>query len=145
MAERVYEGMFLLDSNHYARDPGGAAGRIVEMIEKCGGQVEVSRLWAEQKLAYPMGRRRKGVYWLTYFKMDSARLKELNRASQLNNDVMRHLVLTLDPKLVDAIVSHAKGVAEAAAPKTAPAAVEKPATTTEKQDVDAPTAASAAE
>ena len=109
MAERVYEGMFLLDSNRYARDPSGVSGRIGEIIEKCGGKLEVSRLWAEQKLAYQMGRSRKGVYWLTYFTMDSNRLTELNRAAKLNGDIIRNLILALEPRLVETIVAHAKG------------------------------------
>ena len=43
MSERVYEGMFLLNSNHYARDPKGLAGQVTQIIEKCGGEVLVSR------------------------------------------------------------------------------------------------------
>jgi small subunit ribosomal protein S6 len=109
--------MFLLDSNRYARDPGGVSGKIGEMIEKCGGKIEVSRMWAEQKLAYQMGRSRKGVYWITYFRMEGSKLKELNRAAQLNNDVIRNLVLAVEPRLIDAMISHAKGTAKTEAPK----------------------------
>ena len=101
MAERVYEGMFLLDSNHYARDPAGAANRIVEMIEKCGGQVEVSRLWAEQKLAYPIRGQRKGTYWLTYFRIDGPQIPKLERESHLNNNVLRSLIVSVDERLAD--------------------------------------------
>ncbi len=109
MAERTYEGMFLLEANRYSRDQAGVTGRVSEMIEKCGGTVLVSRIWAEQKLAYPIRGQRKGAYWLVYFKMDTSRLTELTRASQLNNDVMRDLVLAVDDRLADALVAHAKG------------------------------------
>ena len=107
MAESVYEGMFLLDSNRYARDASAAAGKINEMIEKSGGSVLVSRLWAEQRLAYPVEGHRKGTYWLTYFRIEGTRLKELERASQLNNTVLRQLFLAVDDRLVDAMVAHA--------------------------------------
>ena len=131
MAERTYEGMFLLEANRYSRDQAGVTGRVTEMIEKCGGEVLVSRIWAEQKLAYPINGQRKGAYWLVYFKMDSNRLKELTRASQLNNDVMRDLVLSVDERLADALVAHAKGETPppADAPAAEPAASEKPAAT----------------
>ncbi len=119
MAERVYEGMFLLDANKYARNPAGVSGRIAEMIEKCGGETLVSRLWAEQKLAYQIGKHRKGAYWLTYFRLDSERQGELNRASQLNNDILRHLVLTVEPRLVDTLIRHASGET-VAKPESAP-------------------------
>ena len=108
MAQRVYEGMYLLDSNRYSRDASGVSGRIGEMIEKCGGEVLVGRLWAEQKLAYPVDGHRKGAYWLVYFRMDSGKLTELKRAAQLNGDVLRELVLTVDPRLVDTLVEHAR-------------------------------------
>ena len=118
----VYEGMFLLDANKYSRDPGAVSGQVVEAIEKCGGDVLVSRLWSEQKLAYQIGKHRKGAYWLTYFRMDGERLTELKRATQLNNNVIRDLVLAVDDRLVDALVDHAKGTTKAAPPATKPPA-----------------------
>lgn len=127
MAERTYEGMFLLEANRYSRDQAGVTGRVSEMIEKCGGTVLVSRIWAEQKLAYQINGQRKGAYWLVYFKMDTNRLTELTRASQLNNDVMRDLVLVVDERLADALVAHAKGETPPEEPAETPAAPEKPA------------------
>jgi len=124
MAERTYEGMFLLEANRYSRDQAGVTGRVSEMIEKCGGTVLVSRIWAEQKLAYQINGQRKGAYWLVYFKMDTNRLTELTRAAQLNNDVMRDLILAVDDRLADALVAHAKG--ETPEPE-APEKPEKPA------------------
>jgi small subunit ribosomal protein S6 len=99
--------MYILDSNHYARDPKGVSAGVGQMIEKCGGQVLVSRLWAEQKLAYPIDGHKKGTYWLTYFRLDSDRLRELNRAIRLNGDIVRDLVLVVDPRLVETLVEHA--------------------------------------
>jgi small subunit ribosomal protein S6 len=79
------------------------------MVEKLGGEMLANRLWTEQKLAYPIKGHRKGVYWLSYFRLDSARLTEFNRACQLNEAIVRHLVLKLDPRLVDILVAHALG------------------------------------
>ncbi len=112
MSQTVYEGMFLLDSNKFSRDATGMAQRIADAIEKCGGELLVSRLWADQKLAYAIGNHRKGAYWLTYFRLESTRLKELNRATQLNGDVFRHLFLAVDERLVETLVRHAQGNAE---------------------------------
>lgn len=107
MAERVYEGMFLFDSNKYARNPKDVSGQVIQAIEKCGGEVLVSRLWAEQKLAYSIDGHRKGTYWLTYFRMDSVRREELNRAFRLNTNLLRELILVVDDRLVDTLVEHA--------------------------------------
>ena len=109
MAENVYEGLFILDSNRYAKDPGGVSGKIPEIIEAEGGEVLASRLWAEQKLAYPINGHRKGTYWLTYFRIDAQKLTALNRTVRLNTNILRNLILKVDPRLVDAMVSHATG------------------------------------
>ncbi len=118
MAENVYEGMFILDSNRYARDAAGVSSQIAAMVEKHGGKVLVSRLWEERRLAYPIEGHRKGTYWLAYFKLDSQQLVSLNRDGQLNENIIRALVLKIDPRIVDALVSHAiAGPTEVARPR----------------------------
>lgn len=117
MASTVYETMFILDSNRYARDPNGVSGQLSEMIEKIGGDVLVSRLWNEQKLAYSINGQHKGTYWLTYFRVESSDISPLTRACQLNENILRQLTLKVDPRLVDALVAHAQG-REAVAPKS---------------------------
>lgn len=108
MASAFYESLFLFDSNHYARDPGGIANSVQSMITDLGGEILVSRLWAEQRLAYPIDGHQKGTYWLAYFKLDTQKLKELNRTCQLNEALLRFLFTRVDPRLVDALVAHAQ-------------------------------------
>ena len=108
MASANYECLFLFDSNHYARDPGGVAAAVQDMITNAGGEILVSRLWAEQRLAFPIKGHNKGTYWLVIFKLDTLKLKELNRACQLNESLLRFLFTRLDVRLVDALVAHAQ-------------------------------------
>jgi small subunit ribosomal protein S6 len=77
------------------------------MIADLGGEILVSRLWAEQRLAFPIKGHNKGTYWLAIFNLDTLKLKELNRACQLNDSLLRHLFTRLDARLVDALVAHA--------------------------------------
>ncbi len=125
MASNVYEGMFLLDSNRYSRDPGGVAKQIDQLVTDCGGEMLASRLWSEQKLAYSIEGHRKGTYWLTYFRIDSLKQTDLNRACKLNENVLRNLIIKIDDRLVDTLVEHAKGVGSTA-PTTKPEAPERP-------------------
>ena len=111
LAEQVYECMFIFDPNRYARDPGGVSAKVTELIEKVGGEVLASRLWNEQKMAYPIKGHRKGVYWLTYFRMESTNNSKLNREFQLYDNILRHLVVKIDPRLVDTLVAVARGEA----------------------------------
>lgn len=109
----VYECMFILDSNKYAKDAAKAGGQVGQLIEKCGGEVLVSRLWVEQKLAYPIEGHRKGTYWLSYFRLDRGQVGMFNRECQLNENIVRHLMLKVEPRLVETLVAHASGNAVA--------------------------------
>ncbi len=108
MAESVYEGMFLLDSNRYARDAAEVTGQIPKIIQEAGGELLVSRLWEERRLAYPIKGHRKGTYWLTYFRLDGPRLSEVKRKCTLSGTILRALFIKIDPRIVDAVVEHAK-------------------------------------
>jgi small subunit ribosomal protein S6 len=108
LAANVYEGMFILDSNRFGRDPETVSGQIPVMIEKLGGEMLVSRLWEERRLAYPVKGQRKGTYWLTYFRLDSTRLGDLKRQCQITDDILRMLFLKIEPRIVDTLVAHAK-------------------------------------
>ena len=142
MASNVYECMFILDSNRYSRDPNGIAGQIPTMIEESGGEVLASRLWNEQRLAYPIQGQRKGSYWLAYFRMETEKVTDFNRACRLNDNVLRNLTLRVDPRLVDTLVAHARGevvpAAEEAAEKAAAAPAEKVAAAPAEEVAAAP-------
>jgi small subunit ribosomal protein S6 len=103
----MYEGLFILDSNRYARDSHAAAEQINELVRRHGGEMLASRLWEERRLAYPIEGHRKGTYWLTYFKLNSANVAKVNRDWQLNDLVLRALVLKIDPRIGEALVQHA--------------------------------------
>ncbi|MCD4726936.1 MAG: 30S ribosomal protein S6 [Pirellulales bacterium] len=110
MAANVYEGMFILDANRFGRDPEAISGQIPAMIEKLGGEILVSRLWEERRLAFPIKGQRKGAYWLTYFRLDGGQLVDLRRQCRIADDILRTLFLKVDPRIVDALVAHAQSV-----------------------------------
>jgi small subunit ribosomal protein S6 len=103
----VYEGMFILDPAKFARDPGAAAQQVADLITTHGGTVLAARLWDERKLAYPINGHKKGVYWLTYFKMPGGGLTALERQCEITDEIIRKLVLKVDDRIADALVQHA--------------------------------------
>ncbi len=121
MAATVYEGMFILDSNRYAREGVAVADEVNRTIEKFGGTLLVSRLWDDRRLAYPIGGHKKGCYWLTYFSIDSLAIPQLTNELRLNETVLRKLFVKIDKRLVDALVEHAK-TDTAPAPEARPGA-----------------------
>ena len=129
MAQNVYECMFIFNANAYARNPAGVAKAVEDLVGSIGGEILASRLWNEQKLAYPIKGNRKGAYWLTYFRADSAEMTKFNRGCQLNDSILRHLSIRLDPRLVEPMVAVAQGKTVAAAEETAEEGEAKPAET----------------
>ncbi len=104
----VYEGLFILDSNAFARDREGLPRDINGYIEAAGGQIEVSRLWEERRLAYPIKGQRKGAYWITYFRLPTGALKDLTRQCEIHDGILRQLFVRLPSALVEPILEHAK-------------------------------------
>ena len=109
MTQNVYECLFILDANRFARDPNAVDTQITDMIERRGGEVLISRRWNEQKLAFPINGQRKGTYWLSYFRIDSNEVVHFERACRLNEHVLRNLTVKVDERLVDTLVAHASG------------------------------------
>ena len=99
--------MFILDPSKYARDPAATSQQISDMVMQNGGTVLASRLWDERKLAYPINGHKKGIYWLTYFKMPGGGITPLERQCEINDDIIRKLILKVDPRIADALVQHA--------------------------------------
>ncbi|MCE9524911.1 MAG: 30S ribosomal protein S6 [Planctomycetales bacterium] len=126
MAQNVYENLVILDSNKYAQNPADVGAQIPNLVAKFGGEVLVSRLWNEQKLAYPIDGHKKGTYWLTYFRLDSLKLIEFSREIRINEIIVREMTLKVDPRLVDALVEHAKGGGKSRAAEVVIPAVDEP-------------------
>lgn len=110
MSEYMYEGMFLLDSGRFAADPDGTSGGVLSILNRCGAIMVASRPWQDGKLCYPIEGQRKGLYYLTCFRMDGEQMGELNRLCGLNESILRQLVIR-HPKvvfdaMVDSLTSH---------------------------------------
>lgn len=94
----TYEGMFLMP-------PGVANFELAcEPIQNVLGRSEAEILsmkaWDERKLAYEIGGHTRGMYILTYFKADPLRIAEIEHDCQLNEDILRVIIIRQD-KLTD--------------------------------------------
>ena len=107
-AENVYEGLFIFDSDLYAKGADDVSSRVASIVEQLGGEVLLSRLWDERKLAYPIKGHRRGTYWLAYFRINPSAVKDLTRQFQLSGSILRFMILSVDPRLVGTLVEHAR-------------------------------------
>ena len=131
MPANVYECMFLLDPNKVAGDVPTAAKQVHTLLERNHAEVLASRPWDERRLAYPVKGHKKGLYYLTYFRTDGKNIASIERDCALNELILRTLILHVDPKLVDIMLTLARDehavalqtVTEPAAEEGEPAAV----------------------
>ena len=108
MAANVYECMFLLDTNKVSGDVPGAAKQLQSILEKHKAEVLASRPWDERRLAYPIEKHKKGLFYLMYFRAEGKIMQELDHDFKLNEMIIRSMVLHIEPKLVDTMLALAR-------------------------------------
>lgn len=108
MAANVYECMFLLDTNKVGGDVPAAAEKLHAILEKHNAEILASRPWDERRLAYPIGPHKKGLYYLTYFRAEGTAVPGLEGDFNLSEMILRSMVLKVDPKLVDTMLTLAR-------------------------------------
>jgi len=114
MPVQLYESMYLLDSGKLAGDPDGIRAQLVQGLEKHGAEVLVSRPWEDRKLAYPIQKQKKGSYHIVYYRVESTKQAEIELDLRLNENLMRHLTLAIDPKWEDVVLDVARNDTAAA-------------------------------
>ena len=114
MPVQLYETMFLFDAAKMAADPDGVRGQVVHGLEKYAAEVLVSRPWEDRKLAYPINKQKKGSYHIVYYRMESTKQADFEQDLRLNENLLRHLTLAVDPKWADAVLDVARNDTAAA-------------------------------
>jgi small subunit ribosomal protein S6 len=108
MPANIYECLFLLDTNKVAGDVKNAEKTVRGLLERNNVEVLAARPWDERRLAYPIGKHKKGLFYLTYFRGEGKALANLKRDFALNEMVLRHLIIKIHPKLVDTMLTLAQ-------------------------------------
>lgn len=106
----TYETLFLLDPNKVAADAEAARQALHHIIERVGGQIEISRPWDyNHKLSYPIRKNKKGAYHIIYYTLESRKQADLEREFKLNPDLIhRHLTIHIDPKWLEIVMGVAR-------------------------------------
>ena len=109
MPANVYECMFLLDTSKVAGDVANAEKQLRTIFERNNAEVLISRPWDERRLTYPIRNQKKGLYYLTYFSAEGKSLTGIESDCRLSEMIMRQMILKIDPKMVEQMLSIAKG------------------------------------
>ncbi|HEY8504016.1 MAG TPA: 30S ribosomal protein S6 [Gemmataceae bacterium] len=104
MPVNTYECLILLDPTKASGEAENARNQIHAILEKHHCEILESRVWDEKRLAYPIGHHKKGVYYIVYFRTDSANIKEIESDFRINELILRYLTQKLHPKWVDRLL-----------------------------------------
>jgi small subunit ribosomal protein S6 len=90
--KKLYEAMFLVDSAQTS-DWDKTISILETVLKKVDGEIVSMKKWSERKLAYDIKGKSRGTYILCYFRADGERIKEVETAVQLSEQIMRVLIL----------------------------------------------------
>jgi small subunit ribosomal protein S6 len=88
-----YELTLILDPEIADENVPATLERIHGTITARGGEVLETDNWGRKRLAYPIKKRFEGNYFLSKVRMEPASERELERALNISEDVLRHLVI----------------------------------------------------
>ncbi len=91
-----YEAMFLVDPVKHGEDAAGTEKVVSALLEKHGAKVTRFEKWDDRKLAYDIKGHKRGIYLLALFEMPGANLNALRGDCELNETILRQLILRLD-------------------------------------------------
>ena len=96
IVKRLYEGLFLVDSDEAASDWKGINKTIEKILKRAGAEVVSFNKWDDRRLAYEISGKSRGTYILAYFHCDPVNVAAIERDVQLNEQIMRVLILRTD-------------------------------------------------
>lgn len=100
----AYEAMLLFPQSANV-DLKGTVEFIKETLTKNGAEIVSLKKWGDRQLAYPINKQKRGVYILVYFNAPTDKLVSIDRAFNLSESVMRHLITRADHLSVEEMKS----------------------------------------
>ncbi len=135
---RDYESIFILNPNIDEAESEKVNLRMQEVVAGNGGEVTKVEKWGKRKLAYTIGKHKKGEYVLMQFKGEAATVAELERNYKMTDSVIKFMTVRLEKEALahqarlaaaqEAAAAKAEAAEAAAQARTeTPAATEAPA------------------
>lgn len=77
------------------------AEKYSNLVTGLGAEVQAAGRWDKRRLAYEVKGRREGIYILMYFSGEPAVAKELDRNFRIADEILRHIIVRVEPEHVD--------------------------------------------
>jgi len=100
----AYEAMLLFPQSANV-DLKGTVEFIKDVLAKNNAEIISLKKWGDRQLAYPINKQKRGVYILVYFNAPTDKLASIDRAFNLSEQIMRHLITRADHLSVEEMKS----------------------------------------
>ena len=90
-----YESLFIVDLSNGEEAAKATVTKFTDLIAKNGEIIEIAD-WGKRRLAYPINDMNEGYYTVVTFKSESSFPVELERLYNIDETVMRNIVLKLE-------------------------------------------------
>ena len=111
-----YESLFIVDLSNGEEAAKATVAKFTDLIAKNGEIIDIAD-WGKRRLAYPINDMNEGYYTVVTFKSEPSFPVELERLYNIDESVMRDIVLRLDyepvAKAAAAVEATEEPVAEA--------------------------------
>ena len=94
-----YEVMYVIDTTLDDQARAALINRFSELVVANGGQVDRVDEWGKRRLAYAINYKTEGYYVLMYVTAPADLPRELERNFQINDAVLRSLVIRFEGEL----------------------------------------------
>jgi len=91
---KKYESMIILLPSLTEENAKVENAKIHSYITEIGGEILNTDEWGKKRLAYDIQDNREGYYFVNYFTFDPANVSKLDRFFKLNENIIRHNILT---------------------------------------------------
>lgn len=110
----TYELTYIINSVLKENQIKQHVSRINELIADAGGEVMEVDEWGSQRMSYQIAGKRSGYYVNLYFKAPGTAIGRIERALNLEDDILRHLTLRMDKGMLRHYERSRRRVAEQA-------------------------------
>jgi small subunit ribosomal protein S6 len=101
-SNRTYETTFIVNASLDDAQIDSVIGRVQDTIAKGGGTISAFNKWGRKRLSYPINKKTTGFYVNMEFVAPGTAIANLKRTFQLDEMILRHLTIIVDPKVLKA-------------------------------------------
>ncbi len=120
--QNIYETTFIVNAGLDDPQIDTVIDKVKELITKNGGEIMELAKWGRKRFAYPIKKKNNGFYVLCEFKSGGDIVAKLERHFQLDENIIRFLIIAMDKKSLQARISASDLMKQLAPAVAAPSA-----------------------